>query len=113
LIHVFVHPLRTTGAVLGPGVGTARIARADGVWVLDARRSPVLACTGAGPTAVGVLVELPDTMRSLLDMLWRGPGIEVREGWVTASLRREPALMWCLPDLRHARMHGYKIPRVR
>lgn len=113
MIQLFVHPVRTTGALLGAGVGTPRIARADGVWVLDARRSPVLACTGAGPTAVGVLIEVPDTLRPMLDMLWRGPGIAAREGWVTASLRREVALMWCLEGLRHARMHGYKIPRAK
>lgn len=113
-MRVFVHPLRASGPLLAAAASGARVARADGVWMLDARRNPVLACTeGVGPVAAGVIVEVPDALRPALDLALSGPGVALCERAVTASLRREPVWMWCLPDLRHARMHGYTQARAR
>ncbi len=103
---LFAHPDRAATPLLQ--AYPARIAKADGVWVRDVRGLPVLAL---GPwLAIGVLLAVPDEAIPALDMMWRGPGIEARTGEVTASLRRVPATFWCLPSLRHARMHGYRVP---
>ena len=67
-------------------MGTPRIARADGVWVLDARRSPVLACTGAGPTAVGVLIEVP----VMLSVVWI---VNRSQGWYERGATRRGAAL--------------------
>lgn len=112
-MQVFLHPLRASSPLLTAAAASARVARADGVWVLDARRNPVLACTdGApgGPVAAGVILDVPDGLVPALDLAWIGPGVARVQRTVTASLRREPVWVWCLPDLRHARMHGYRIP---
>ncbi|MSP55172.1 MAG: hypothetical protein EXR69_06145 [Myxococcales bacterium] len=107
---VFTHPERATHPILAPALPRARLARADGIWVRDARALPVLARDLTGG-AVGLLLEIPDALADALDLLWAAPGVARSDGLVTASLRREPATTWSLESLRAAKMHGYRIPR--
>lgn len=108
---VFTHAERAGHPILAPALPRARVARADGIWVRDARGLPVLALDPAG-TAVGLLLEVPDALADALDLLWAGPGIAHSGERVTASLRREAAEMWSVESLRAAKMHGYRIPRT-
>ena len=107
---VFTHPERANQPILAPALSTARVARADGIWVRDGRGAPVLALD-PNRVAVGILVDIPDELQDALDLLWTGPGVSRRETRVTASLRREAAMAWCLESTRHAKMHGYRLPR--
>ncbi len=119
--RLFLHPERAAIPLLAPCLAGARIARADGVWVRDSGGHPVLALV-ENPTApvgtperaqlaTGLIVEVPELLLPALDLMWRGAGITQARTWATASLRREPVTAWLIQDLRHARMHGYRLPK--
>lgn len=115
--RIFAHPERAQTPLLAPCLGAARVARADGAWVRDAGGHPVLVNVAPTPgdtspqVATGLLLTVPEGLLPALDLMWRGPAITLGTAWVTLSLRRDPVSAWVIADLRHAKMHGYRIPR--
>ena len=114
--EIFVHPENAHTPLLAPCLPLGRIARADGIWVRDQGGNAVLTRVAPDPNAppqraTGLILTVPTSLLLALDLMWRGPGITQGTTLVTASLRREPVTVWSLPDLRHARMHGYRVPR--